>query len=561
MSVVIGGPGPGQVIRPGSLTVTGTATGREGPEPVAIQSVTVNGRNATLTRTPGSATVGFTATVAMPAWVPTFTITVTAVDDNGHKTGTSVSVRGGGGWVGSWSELYTDNDYLGMLAPAANADGRIEVIGFNDQGTIWRTWQTQASDDQSWVGSWSELYTDNDTTGELAVARDADGRLEVFMVGGTGLNLNIWRTRQTRAGDDDSWVGSWSKLYINGTPLPTLRSIQVAVNADGRLEVFGMNGDALLHTAQTQPGLWDGGGWSTFDFPGTLQSSDYVVASNADGRLEVFVLSAVDAPVSYWRIAQSQPGSWDGAIPSELPLIAGQPEVGQAFAVGRNGDGRLELVAMAGLAGTSGRIAQTQPGSWVGASWVPFYARSEFDNIWPMRMMPNADGRLEIFVIHYLRQAHGSIWRTWRDWDVPYEGTPTGTVPDVINLGPDQASAQIQAAGFTFSSTATPVRGTLAPVVESQDPVGGATAPLGSDVSVTVAEPVLAIVPDVLNLPPGAARTKIEGAGFLYAESADPVEGSFRPYVEDQTQEAERQRRRDQRSASPSLSRLGGGLS
>lgn len=49
---------------------------------------------------------------------------------------------------------------------------------------------------------------------------------------------------------------------------------------------------------------------------------------------------------------------------------------------------------------------------------------------------------------------------------------------------------------------------------------------------VTIAEPFSGTVPDVLNLSPGAARTKIEAAGFLYAGSADPEQGDFKPYVE-----------------------------
>jgi hypothetical protein len=44
------------------------------------------------------------------------------------------------------------------------------------------------------------------------------------------------------------------------------------------------------------------------------------------------------------------------------------------------------------------------------------------------------------------------------------------------------------------------------------------------------------IVPDVVtdSLSPAAARAAIEGAGFVYSETADPVEGHFKPFAEDQ---------------------------
>jgi len=67
-----------------------------------------------------------------------------------------------------------------MLDVAANADGRLEVFGVASSGTIWHTWQTQPGG--TWVGSWRELYSDNDRLATLVAARNADGRLEVFGV-------------------------------------------------------------------------------------------------------------------------------------------------------------------------------------------------------------------------------------------------------------------------------------------------------------------------------------------------------------------------------------------
>jgi len=60
----------------------------------------------------------------------------------------------------------------------------------------------------------------------------------------------------------------------------------------------------------------------------------------------------------------------------------------------------------------------------------------------------------------------------------------------VIDLSPNTARANIQAAGFTYSPRANKVVGNFQPYVDYQNPDGGTTAPLGSAVNVTIAVPV-----------------------------------------------------------------------
>jgi PASTA domain len=584
VSVVIGGPTAGQVIRPGNQTVTGTATGQIFP-PVAIQSVTVNGQSAVLTPIAGSLIVGFTATVPLPAWVPTATITATAVDEFGVRTDASITVRMGGGWVGGWSGLEADTssesmaifevaanedgrlevfgirpgmptvwhtwqaqlggpwvywhelstDDMVLLAVVRNADGRLEVCGLKPgRPTIWHTWQTQPGG--PWAGSWSELYTDSDELGEIKAAANKDGRLEVFGPYNVGDFRHTWQTQP-----GGPWVGSWSELYSAGTTVP-IEGSAVTANADGRLEVFGLYQGDLWHAAQTQPGTWDNGEWHTLGRPldGLSLLGSVAAASNANGCLELFAVSGSETyadGTDIWHIAQTQPGSWDGSTWGQLPSLsdlAGNAVSILDFAVEQNGDGKLELVALTDQSNMF-RTGQNKPGTWDGATWTGFYGND--GPITFLRMTRNADGRLEVFGINNSLSdlnSVGTIYHTWRDWDVPFEGTPTGTVPSVIGLSPDEASAAIQAAGFTFASTADPVVGTLMPRVESQNPEGGATGSLGSTVNVTIAEPVTGTVPDVLNLSPNAASAKIQAAGFAYSGSADPVVGKFKPYVEDQ---------------------------
>src|SRR5690242_18560036 len=129
-----------------------------------------------------------------------------------------------GGWVGHWSELYTDNDTLETLRVAHNKDGRQEVFGVNSQGHILHTWQT--SPNGGWVGHWSELYTDTDTLTLLHAANNADGRIEVFGVNSQGHILHTWQKSP-----NGGWVGHWSELY---TDTDNLTLLDAANNADGR---------------------------------------------------------------------------------------------------------------------------------------------------------------------------------------------------------------------------------------------------------------------------------------------------------------------------------------
>jgi hypothetical protein len=57
------------------------------------------------------------------------------------------------------------------------------VFGVNRARGIWHTWQTRPND--GWVGGWFQLYSDEDELRMLNVASNADGRLEVFGVNAT----------------------------------------------------------------------------------------------------------------------------------------------------------------------------------------------------------------------------------------------------------------------------------------------------------------------------------------------------------------------------------------
>ena len=89
---------------------------------------------------------------------------------------------------------------------------------------------------------------------DLAVARNLDGRLEVFLVAASNMLYHNW---QSSAGSN-TW-SAWTSLggNIEGSPA-------VIVNQDGILEAFvvGANDDALYHKWQTSS---DSGGAGVLD--------------------------------------------------------------------------------------------------------------------------------------------------------------------------------------------------------------------------------------------------------------------------------------------------------
>ena len=168
----------------------------------------------------------------------------------------------------------------------------------------------------------------------IASGRNADGRLEVFYVGGDNA---IWQRWQVSPG------GRWSAEFRLGG---IARSVAVATNRDGRLEAFYVGIDnAIWHRWQVSPG----GGWSSESRLGGWASS-VAAARNRDGRLEVFYVGGDNAVWQRWQVSPG--GGWSG----EVRLGGTAKDVAAAT----NRDGRLELFYVEGATTTSGSAGRFQ---------------------------------------------------------------------------------------------------------------------------------------------------------------------------------------------------------
>jgi hypothetical protein len=189
----------------------------------------------------------------------------------------------GVGWS-TWTDLSGEQIQPGFVV-GRNLTGQLEVFGVDDSGNVWDNIQTASG---GWNG-WSALRGDPTNAGgpgngwhgddnggnfravervnpRLAVARNLDGRLELF---GIGHNSHVWYISQQTPGG--GW-GHWQDL--GGDNIDP--QLVVGNTADGRIQLFGIGRNQDVWSDwQSTSGGWSG--WSDFGgkgitfYPGQTQ--------------------------------------------------------------------------------------------------------------------------------------------------------------------------------------------------------------------------------------------------------------------------------------------------
>jgi len=230
--------------------------------------------------------------------------------------------------------------------------------------------------------------------GAPVVGHDADGRLEVFVVSG---DANLWHRWQT------SPSGPWSPWQALVSTNPILApTIKVGHNADGRMEVYGIHEGSLWHVWQTAPSDgWSSGG--SLGAPAGGLTGIVTVGNNHDGRLEIFGVGTDSQLRHIWQTSPNNGWSgWQtlGGLPPGVSV--GDPRVVN------NADGRLEVFLRANDQNIW-HIWQTSPnngwGGWASLGGPPV----QIANGAPF-VGNNADGRIEVFVTG----VDGSIYHIWQ---------------------------------------------------------------------------------------------------------------------------------------------------
>jgi murein DD-endopeptidase MepM/ murein hydrolase activator NlpD len=329
---------------------------------------------------------------------------VTAYSVSADQGGTAdwwyrVNYNGVWGYVNAyWDGVRSCDVYMTELIRDPGPVGLLDVVASGGQLHVFARASSGALKyrRRDTAGNWSGWQP---LTGVLtsnpAVAVNADGRLEVFV---RGADNALWHRWQYANG---AWTVDWQPLNGVLTSPPA-----VGVNQDGRLQVFVRGTDGALWTrSQAVHGSSDWTDWDSLD--GILHFPP-VVAQNQDGRLDVF---AVGIQNELWHIGQIASngdfGEWekiDGRATS-IPSVV------------RDASGYLNLFVRAPDFSLQHVKQKTAGGSWGKSTPLGGILMS------PPRAVIDRYGRLVVFVRgdngrpRYLSQTvAGGSWSTaWGD--------------------------------------------------------------------------------------------------------------------------------------------------
>ena len=317
-------------------------------------------------------------------------------------------------WTG-WAPLAPNHTFTGDPVLGQEHDGRLLIVALGADGALWENEQilpakgtptpTNATD-QRWTG-WQVLQKDQHFTGTPAIARNANGTVEIVALGS---DKTIWHDVQTHA--DGAWAG-WQQLADANDHHTFTSPPSVAQNSDGRLEVFARSSDNNLWVNFQQAPNTQWFGWLPLQAkaPTTFQGTPASIR-NVDGRLEVFVRGADN---NLWHnVQKTEGGTWADWAPITTNFtFAGDPAVGQ------DTDGRLEVLAR----GTDNNMwlnFQVGPGNaWFG--WQ--HLQDGFSFVGTPGITRNADGRLVAYALdkdgglwYSAQQTPGGTWIEWVLW-------------------------------------------------------------------------------------------------------------------------------------------------
>jgi hypothetical protein len=361
-----------------------------------------------------------------------------------------------GGWSG-WISLGFPSAPISLLNPIAvgrNSDGRLEVFVAGNDGSVWHSWQQSPGNEGSWTG-WNFLcpLPANYLPSSLAVGVNKsgplDGTLELFTADpfqGVG---HIFQDPAI-----ESWSG-WINLGVppRGPKGASIGAITVVRDSANQLNAFVMqddfsfsNGSNVWFINQIGPG---GGysGWTPLWFnnstPCCGNFSDPAVGVNANGTLEIFI-GAFDGSVWHrWQWAGTQ--SW---FPDWEPLGTPGPSPKTIPipppipAVASNSDGRLEIFATDVVGALWHNFQVADQGSWSG--WNSLGIAPGTSGMSPRTAVGvNGDGRLEVFSIAAQTLLHAWQRTPGGTWDSSFVA-----VPDVNCFSGAMASQTIRDAGL-----------------------------------------------------------------------------------------------------------------
>jgi ligand-binding sensor domain-containing protein/signal transduction histidine kinase len=291
---------------------------------------------------------------------------------------------------------------LGQPVVARNADGRMEVFKVDADGELRHRWQKEPNGEWSAWASLGGTYLPG-----LAAVTLQSGAIEVFAVDRATGSLNF-----SRQSGPHEW-SAWQSLGGKATP-----PAAVVQDTNGLLRVFVRTEQAAVrYISQTNIS----GDWSEWkDLDGQLLPG-LVVMKKKDGSLELFGVCATNNHLLHrWEEPNGGQG-WSGWADMGGPVFPG-------FTVARELDGNFELFAVCLTNDMVSRRRQfALPDGFHWAPWENFGMKARPGLATAM----NADGRIELFginprstVVHRWQiKANVDAWSGWAELDG--QGRPT----------------------------------------------------------------------------------------------------------------------------------------
>ncbi len=225
--------------------------------------------------------------------------------------------NGPNGGNGTWSgESFTGASCQGdrsAITAARNADGRLELFAVGGDGNIYS--KVQVTPNGAFSSSWNVIPA---WATDVAATTSSDGRIELFYVGNDGV---VWHRFQTCQNCNFS-----SQQSLGGS------AISPAITATRNAELFytALDG-SVRHRFQTAP---NGAFGSEAYFGGSLISS-VSAERNADGRVEVFAIGGNGH--IYSRAQQTPNGAFS---PGWNEILSDSRDIASVSSA----DGRIELL-------------------------------------------------------------------------------------------------------------------------------------------------------------------------------------------------------------------------
>lgn len=268
------------------------------------------------------------------------------------------------------------------LAIDRDADGRLEVFAIGGDGALYGRYQTSVGGGWnpdgwgSFGGAWIE---------QVITARNFDGRVEVFVRNTWGNVFHRYQVAPNGSWNPEGW------LPFGGNDV---RTISAATRSDGRLEVIGVGGDGhVYHRVQFAAGSgWDAD-WSN------IGGTNITTAILARGHRGMEIV-AIDTTHSVYT-ALEPTSTW-----SAFRLFSTKPMY-QLY-LGTLADGRLDVLALTSF-GAAYEIMQDK----ITFAWNADYNARYWDGVAQLVMTRQADGSLVAFA----RKTDSTLWTATRTTD------------------------------------------------------------------------------------------------------------------------------------------------